>query len=73
MKRIVSISLSIFLMVGAVVLFSSGTAANAGTISRDWKGQWSCINVITDHTLIDGTAGVSGMNISQNGTVTNTG
>ncbi len=42
MKRIVSISLSIFLVMGAVVLYSGGTQANAQDVSNLWAGEWSC-------------------------------
>ena len=42
MKKIISISLSIFLVMGAVVLFTGGMQANAQSVSKAWTGQWSC-------------------------------
>jgi len=40
MKKIISISLSVFLVIGAVVLITGGTQANAGPINNLYAGNW---------------------------------
>ena len=42
MKRIIRISFSVFLVMGAVVLLSLATQANAESVSKAWTGEWSC-------------------------------
>jgi hypothetical protein len=47
MKKVISISLTVFLVMGAVVLFTGGIQASAEEftpvwVSKAWTGQWSC-------------------------------
>ncbi len=71
MKKIFSISLSVFLIMGAVVLFT-GVSANADQISNAFYGNWSCNAVNPDDPNTDFVRQeiIQYMNIARDGTTT---
>ncbi len=73
MKRIVSISLSIFLVMGAMVLLSGGTQANAEEVSSAWAGQFACNSKVSYHpspsATKDAATGLEHLDIGSDGTV----